>query len=142
MFVGNRIGEIYKSSESLQWRFVPGKLNPVDLTTRGTSMQEADKRSIWLNGPTFLKLEESEWPTMSEIQPLEADDFEVRTLHVTTDATDAITDETMITYHRFSSWRKLCRDVSWMGVFIKIIRRCSEVPQKTRLVLTSLRQNF
>ena len=59
VFVGNRVGEIYESSESSQWRFVPGKLNPADLTTRGTSMQEADKRSIWLNGPTFLKLKES-----------------------------------------------------------------------------------
>ena len=38
VFVGNRVGEIYESSESPQWRFIPGKLNPADLTTMGTSM--------------------------------------------------------------------------------------------------------
>ena len=34
-FVGNCIGEIYENSESPQSCFVPGKLNPADLKTRG-----------------------------------------------------------------------------------------------------------
>lgn len=45
-----------------QWRHVPGKLNPADLATKGTSGIEIDKSKFWTEGSTFLKNKESTWP--------------------------------------------------------------------------------
>ena len=82
VFVGNRIAEIRESSKPSQWRFVPGKLNPADLATRGANMEEADKGSTWLSGPSFLKHSEDGWPMMFETLPLKSNDVEVRTTYV------------------------------------------------------------
>ena len=62
-----------------------------------------------LNGPTFLQLDQNEWPTMPEIMPLSKNDVEVRAMHVNT----KVKNDTLIDYDRFLSWRKLCRVVSW-----------------------------
>ena len=45
VFIGNRIGEICESSTPTQWRFVPGKLNPADMTTGGTIMEDEKNNS-------------------------------------------------------------------------------------------------
>ena len=56
VFVGNRVAEIRHHSEPFQWRFVPGKLTPADLASRGAGMEEANKKSIWLNEPAFFEV--------------------------------------------------------------------------------------
>uniref|UniRef100_A0AC34FHU9 Integrase catalytic domain-containing protein n=1 Tax=Panagrolaimus sp. ES5 TaxID=591445 RepID=A0AC34FHU9_9BILA len=45
--------------------FVPGKLNPADLGTRGISLDEL-KSSSWLTGPDFLRKDRKEWPKTPE----------------------------------------------------------------------------
>ena len=65
-------------SEPEQWRFVPGKLNPADLVTRGAGKQEANKNTVWLNGPEFLASNPEEWP-MTDLTPLPPDYKEIRT---------------------------------------------------------------
>ena len=76
VFVGNGISEIRLYSEPEQWRFVPGKLNPADLGTRGAGMQEAIKT---FNGPEFLASNPEEWPK-TDLTPLPPDYKEIRTI--------------------------------------------------------------
>lgn len=61
IFVSNRIGEIQTLTEALEWRFIPGKLNPADAATRSTMGDEAIP-SLWLDGPPFLLGNEDDWP--------------------------------------------------------------------------------
>lgn len=59
-FVSHRIGEIQTLTESLEWRFVPGKLNP-----DGATRSMADCKALhldWLDGPDFLYASETHWP--------------------------------------------------------------------------------
>lgn len=63
LFVRNRLREIHETSVSknLQFRYVPTEMNPADIPTRGCSLSELKRSSLWWNGPQFLQSEE-EWP--------------------------------------------------------------------------------
>ena len=61
-FVANRAGEIQASTNPEQWRYVPTKLNPSDLLTRGLRVSVHAKEDKWWSGPAFLKQDPSEWP--------------------------------------------------------------------------------
>ena len=61
-FVANQIGEIQQTSSPEQWRHVPGTLNPADLPTRGLSAMALAESEVWMEGPAFLKNDESTWP--------------------------------------------------------------------------------
>ena len=62
MFVANRLSEIRENTNISQWRWVPSRENPEDDTTRFIP-QGLRKSSRWLLGPSFLLLNETEWPT-------------------------------------------------------------------------------
>ena len=58
VFVANRVGEIQTLTESDEWRFIPGKLNPADAATRSAIGEEVWP-TIWQDGPEFLLQPES-----------------------------------------------------------------------------------
>ncbi|XP_045036710.1 uncharacterized protein LOC123477439 [Daphnia magna] len=62
IFVANRVGEIQTLTESDEWHFIPGKLNPADAATR-SAIGEDVWPWIWQDGPEFLLQLESAWPT-------------------------------------------------------------------------------
>ena len=64
-FVAVRIGEIQEYSKPDRWYWVDSNLNVADWITRGKEAAEIGLNSIWQNGPSFLKMEESEWPIKS-----------------------------------------------------------------------------
>ena len=61
-FVANRIGEIQRTTSPEQWRHIPGTVNPADLPTRGLSAVALAESEVWMEGPAFLKEDQSTWP--------------------------------------------------------------------------------
>ena len=61
-FVAKRIGEIQSQTDPEQWQYINTRENPADLCSRGASVQELKGSDLWWQGPTFLKLNEQEWP--------------------------------------------------------------------------------
>ena len=61
-FVANRVSEIQYSTCPAQWRFDPGRLNPVDDCSQGLRASEMTSECRWLAGPPFLGQAEQHWP--------------------------------------------------------------------------------
>ncbi|XP_036347613.1 uncharacterized protein LOC118756991 [Rhagoletis pomonella] len=63
VFAANRISTIQELTAGMEWRYVPTKLNPADILSRGASPSELIESSLWLHGPEFLTEGRSKWPT-------------------------------------------------------------------------------
>ncbi|UYV63025.1 hypothetical protein LAZ67_2002879 [Cordylochernes scorpioides] len=61
-FVGNRVKEKCRLSDSGDWRYVPSECNPADLPSRGCSLSQLLQSRRW-EGPSWLKLSEEYWPS-------------------------------------------------------------------------------
>jgi hypothetical protein len=48
-FVANRVAEIRQHSQSDQWHYVHGELNPADDGTRGLTVDELKENHRWFN---------------------------------------------------------------------------------------------
>ncbi|XP_034936335.1 uncharacterized protein [Chelonus insularis] len=62
-FVRNRVSAIQDLSPNSVWRHVPGKSNPADCASRGLTISQLQKHSLWWTGPQWLIKDESTWPT-------------------------------------------------------------------------------
>lgn len=61
-FVVHKIGLIHTLSQREDWHHVPGILNPADIISRGSTVQNLHSSSLWWHGPSFLLQPTSEWP--------------------------------------------------------------------------------
>ena len=61
MYVCHRVGEIQTLTESNEWLFLPGWLNPADVAT-GSILEEDALPSKWWEQPDFLCRPEEESP--------------------------------------------------------------------------------
>ncbi|XP_035980606.1 uncharacterized protein LOC118556656 isoform X5 [Fundulus heteroclitus] len=116
-FVANRISFIRNHTETTQWKYIPTKLNPADMASRGVSASTLVKCKQWLQGPEFLWRLEEEWPqNPMETLSLAQDDPEVKrsttvfSVVVKEDQTDNPTNQLL---EHFSDWHKLKRAVAW-----------------------------
>ena len=59
-----RVRSILEKSTEKQWHFVPGKDNPADIVSRGSSVPDllGKYNELWYHGPAFLRLPQSDWP--------------------------------------------------------------------------------
>ena len=60
VFVHNRVAEIRNLTCPLQWRHVPGKMNPADVASRGL-YPSSFAQQRWWEGPEWL-LDDNNWP--------------------------------------------------------------------------------
>ena len=74
-FVAHRVGEIQNYSEPRQWQHVPGVENPADIGTRPVTAEELKDRSLWWNGPEFLKQEVQHWPKSKILREIESNEL-------------------------------------------------------------------
>ncbi|XP_075163099.1 uncharacterized protein LOC142235724 [Haematobia irritans] len=62
VYVANRVADIQRLSNPVQWRYVPSQLNPADCASRGILAEELVEQHSWWFGPKFLYESESSWP--------------------------------------------------------------------------------
>lgn len=131
-FVANRVNTIREITKVKQWRHISTKQNPADYASRGLKASALLTSHTWLNGPDFLKLQESEWPT-SDVEIETSDkDVEVRK--------DVIVMNTLVKeqpnpthtfIHYHSKWNKLTRAVAWLlklkDVLLHMSQRRNEI---------------
>ncbi|XP_059097362.1 uncharacterized protein LOC131891740 [Tigriopus californicus] len=77
-FVSNRISFIRERTELEQWKFVPGKLNPADIASRGLPVRDFVTSQMWKRGPEFLCLGIESWPTGMKIPEVDDNDPEIK----------------------------------------------------------------
>ncbi len=133
-FVANRIAEIQRTTSPEQWRHVPGKQNPADLATRGLSATELADSTLWLEGPPFLKGDESAWPSTPSRPTTVSDHCETR---VTQTHLGNVTNVSLeIDPNNFSSFHRLCRVTAWIRRYMaNCKRRSNETRQRGRVLL-------
>ena len=78
-FVANRVAKIQK--RGCKFQYINTHENPADIASRGCTVEHLKSR-LWLHGPEFLQLEESNWPAQktdfSKVDPM----LEVKRQHV------------------------------------------------------------
>ncbi len=65
-FVRNRVQQIHQLTETMTWNHCPGKDNPADLLSRGTTLKELEKNDLYWHGPSWLK-NSIEWPSKKNL---------------------------------------------------------------------------
>lgn len=105
-FVGNRVGEIQRVTDSNKWNHVSTDENPADLISRGMDSEDLKGSTLWWNGPSWLQGADSSWPkTVVEV----SDVPEERKLSLTF---AAVMTKDFSILNKFASWNKLCRVVA------------------------------
>ncbi|XP_078051706.1 uncharacterized protein LOC144477840, partial [Augochlora pura] len=106
-FVANRVSEIQAKTTISNWRHVSSADNPADLLSRGQTIQDFLRPSIWQHGPPWLKQESAFWPSRELIPCTEDPEQRI----VTCLATKTTAIDTSI-LERYSSWGKLVRIIA------------------------------
>ncbi|XP_045541631.1 uncharacterized protein LOC123723122 [Papilio machaon] len=65
-FVANKVVEICENTNLSSWRYVPTASNPVDYISRGVSPEKLRKLQDWWTGPSFLAMEDTQWPVIEQ----------------------------------------------------------------------------
>ena len=119
-FVSVRLGEIQQSTEKSMWYWVDGTKNIADWTTRPKKPSDIDESSEWQNGPSWLKLNEKDWPVRSHVN-IENDLPDMKKhSEVFTAIVKEASNSDVIDLNRFSSYSQA------INVTARIIAVCKE----------------
>lgn len=79
VFVANRVSYLRSLTNVNQWKKIPGKINPADLLSRGTTnVKDFNENKLWKHGPSFLLQTEEHWPLQCGEINLPNDDPELK----------------------------------------------------------------
>ena len=117
-FVANRIGEIQRTTSPEQWHHVPGTMNPADLPTRGLSAADLSEGTFWIEGPPFLRDNETVWPKSPPSKDGQKFDVNERRSTAKTYAATKTDESISIDPSHFSSLKHLYRVTGWIKRFI------------------------
>jgi len=125
IFVTNRLAKINALMPSCRWRYIPSALNPADCVSRGLLPSETVNHPLYWQGPPFLHLIESDWPseTCELIPPSRLPDY--KSIDAVTCSVTSLPPPAW--YLRFSSLTRMQRVTAYVQRFIK----------RTRLLTTS-----
>lgn len=76
--MGTRIAEIQEWTRMEDWRYVDSIHNPADDLTRGRPLSDLTQPQRWSQGPPFLLLSNTQWPTLKLDTHVEEDTSELR----------------------------------------------------------------
>ena len=110
-FVGNRVKEICKFSNSDDWHFVPGTKNPADLPSRGCTTEQL-LASRWWEGPNWLINKKTDWTREEEDEDLIQQEIKKKIVKLLT------LTETPWYISKFSSYSSNVRVMGWIRRFV------------------------
>ena len=126
IFVANRVRQIRDFSEPQQWRYVNTTDNSADVASRGVDKSSISHLSLWLNGPSFLQMPETEWAEQPNLSgKLHASEEESC---LTTDV--HVAHSVIVLISHYSDWFKLKRAVSIFLSCKNIVRKRTVEPTK------------
>ena len=74
-FFANRVGQIQMKSSLNNWRYVPSNMNPADIASRSSTVEQLKDASQWWHGPAFLITEEYPTLKLTQSAPESEDDI-------------------------------------------------------------------
>ncbi|GFQ67373.1 integrase catalytic domain-containing protein [Trichonephila clavata] len=125
-YIKNRVQEIQLLSDTCQWGHCPGKDNPADLISRGTSAVKLAQNELWWHGSPWLKLTPDHWPNRHRVfldSELCSEEVEYRSsVHL------AVTQQrdSLVDINRFSSLKKLLKVTAWVFRFVNNARNVNK----------------
>lgn len=134
-FVGNRVRDIIKLTDTKQWFHVPGLKNPADLPSRGCSPKEL-LQSEWWEGPDWLKLPRAQWPNEDFMVDEELVDAERKTVHliVTNNVTETLEEPW---FAKRGSYLLCLRILAWINRFkYNCLAKVRNLPKRNERFLT------
>ncbi|XP_071816656.1 uncharacterized protein [Apostichopus japonicus] len=133
-FVANRVGEIQHLTNPAQWRHVPGKDNPADLASRGTTVVKMIEHEKWSSGPEFLYGDPTCWPVNTVNDVVGSDQRKVVVSMMNRKVVVPTFDEWKLNPCRFSSWERMRRVTAYVFRFINNCRSKSEDRSKGKVL--------
>lgn len=123
-FVQNRVNEIRKLVATECWHHCPGKENPADVPSRGSTPSELNSNVQWRHGPSWLvsltemPLIEDE-PTISETCLLELKVNRPSTSHSLLNASELVNLMEVVDCKKFSKLSRLVRVTAYVYKFVQ-----------------------
>ncbi|XP_076295214.1 uncharacterized protein LOC143216229 [Lasioglossum baleicum] len=131
--VANRTSKIHSTLPNAVWRHVPTHYNPADLNSRGVSAEALLSSTLWIEGPSWLKRDEEDWPVQ---QTYETEEEKCKTaVHNT------VTIKDWDALSRFSSWQRLIRVFCHVRRFINTVRKQTSTAPPSFLTVSELRDS-
>ncbi|KAG7189398.1 hypothetical protein KM043_018525 [Ampulex compressa] len=106
-FESNRVAEIQKLDDEVQWRHVRSKDNPADALSRGQLPMDFVNNTLWNSGPTWLAQRKETWPRKFELSSANLPGLKKDSCLLTSHEGSSI-------YSRFSSFQRCVRVVALM----------------------------
>lgn len=103
-FVSFRVGEILESTNTNEWRWIPGKMNVADDATKWSNTLDINSTNRFLSGPPFLRQNETDWPEQNGSLEIVTVDLKV---HV--NQTKYQAPKIMINPEKYSDWSRTLR---------------------------------
>ena len=123
VYVANRVNEIVSRVPAKQWRYVATDCNPADCASRGLLPKELVEKSLWWDGPLWLRQSPDQWPHRPDLTPSEElTDLRGTILVICSDFWNL--------WKRFSSFTKLQRVLVCCFRFYSKIRKTSDMLPK------------
>ncbi|XP_035780876.1 uncharacterized protein LOC118460574 [Anopheles albimanus] len=116
VFVKHRVAKIQLVTATADWRYVPTKLNPADIVSRGISARKLirpETMTFWLNGPTFLHSGCDEFPESPSSLSTELESMPSAPLFVAIVGPEC--DDLISQYRHHCSFARTRRHFAWLG---------------------------
>ncbi|XP_062714102.1 uncharacterized protein LOC115267934 [Aedes albopictus] len=123
-FVANRVSKIQQSTQNCSWKHVAGHDNPADLLSRGISAENILENQLWWQGPEWLQLPQTSWPT-GNIDITSSTEILLEAEKRKTAVCTASSDPAFIDLftERFSDYDRMLRVTAYCRRFIENCRR-------------------
>lgn len=135
-FVDNKVSFIRNFSSPDLWYYVPSKLNPADIISRGCTAVDLVSSALWNCGPAYLKQESAAYPDQTfDINLHNDNEVKVNALFSKSESNNPV--DVLMT--SASNWYKLKVRVGWFLKLKGCLRSKSNLDVK-KLLLEDLRE--